>query len=94
MSIGRYNLCIKLIVCYKSYVKNEMLTTKQVLEALADKGITVSYPTVALWVRKGKFEGAERKEESRGAVWYIPRSSVENFKKPEIGRPAKVKIKR
>ncbi|MCA1623173.1 MAG: hypothetical protein LC768_03535 [Acidobacteria bacterium] len=57
----------------------------------AERGISVSYLTIALWVREGKFEVAERKEESRGAVWYIPRSSVENFKKPEIGRPLKSK---
>lgn len=89
MSIGRYQLFINIITCYKYSVKEEMLTTKQVLEALAENGIFVSYPTVALWVREGKFEGAERKDEARGAVWYVPRSSVENFKKPKIGRPKK-----
>lgn len=64
-----------------------MLTTKQTLELLAERGIKVSYPTVAFWVREGKFKGAELKEESRGAVWYIPRESVENFERPKIGRP-------
>lgn len=70
-----------------------MLTTKQTLKILAERGIDVSYPTVALWVREGKFAGAERREESRGAVWYIPQSAVENFKKPEVGRPAKLKVR-
>ena len=91
MSIAYYKLFINSIVCYKSFVKKEMLTTKQVLELLAEKGISVSYPTVALWVREGKFEGAERRDEARGAVWYIPRKSVENFKKPEMGRPSNKK---
>ncbi len=69
-------------------MKKEMLTTKEVLEFLAEKGIIISYPTVALWVREGKFEGAERKQESRGVVWYIPKKSVEKFEKPKIGRPS------
>ena len=69
-----------------------MLTTKQALKVLAERGIDVSYPTVALWVRNGKFEGAKLKEESRGAVWYIPQSAVENIKKPEIGRPVKERV--
>lgn len=65
----------------------EMVTTKQALELLKKRGINVSYPTVAWWVRTGKFEGAELVEESRGAVWRIPKSAVENFEQPKIGRP-------
>lgn len=68
-----------------------MLTTRQTLELLAKRGIKVSYPTVAQWVREGKFKGAKREETPRGAVWYIPKSSVEDFEKPEMGRPPKVK---
>lgn len=66
-----------------------IITTKQALEVLEGRGIKVSYPTIALWVRDGKFDGAKLKKESRGDVWYIPKSSVENFKKPEMGRPRK-----
>lgn len=70
-----------------------MLTTRQTLELLAERGIKVSYPTVAQWVREGKFKGAQLEETPRGAVWYIPKNSIENFEKPEMGRPRKIKGK-
>jgi|GEM_PF-1911040 len=91
MSIERYRLYDKNLDCAINLSVKERLTTKEALELLAERGIVVSYPTIALWVREGKFEGAEREETPRGAVWYIPRKSVEDFQKPEMGRPPKKK---
>ena len=68
----------------------EMVTTKEALKVLKGRGFTVPYPTLALWVREGRFEGAKLDESNpRGAVWYIPRASVEKFQPPERGRPPK-----
>lgn len=68
----------------------DMVTTKEALTILRGRGIEVPYPTLALWVRTGRFEGAQLDESNpRGAVWYIPRKAVEKFAPPERGRPAK-----
>ena len=68
------------------------VTTKEALVILRRRGIEVPYPTLALWVRGGRFQGARLDESSpRGAVWYIPRAAVESFTPPERGRPAKSK---
>jgi hypothetical protein len=64
------------------------VTTKQAQELLAERGITVSYPTIAQWVREGRFAGAERDETVRGPVWRIPVESVRRFEPPKAGRPA------
>jgi hypothetical protein len=72
----------------------DMLTTKEALDVLRKRGFDVPYPTIALWVRTGKFNGAELDEtNSRGPVWLIPRESVENFQPPERGRPPKAAAK-
>ena len=65
----------------------KMVTTNQALELLQERGISVSYPTVAQWTREGRFEGAEREETERGPVWRIPVASVKKFDPPKIGRP-------
>lgn len=72
-------------------MKSEMLTTKEAQKALEQRGISVAYSTVAYWVRTGKFKNAIQEETPRGAVWYIPKSSVDSFKQPEMGRPTKTK---
>lgn len=69
----------------------EMVTTKKALEILEQRGIDVSYPTVAQWVREGRFSGAIRDETERGPVWRIPLASVKSFEPPRMGRPAKAK---
>ena len=70
----------------------DMVTTKEALTILRGRGISVPYPTLALWVRTGRFEGAQLDESNpRGAVWYIPRKAVEKFEPPERGRPAQPK---
>jgi hypothetical protein len=76
-------------VCYKISVKNEKLTTKEAQKLLESRGIKVVYSTIAHWVRSGKFVDAVQEDTPRGAVWYIPRSSVENFQPPAPGRPPK-----
>jgi hypothetical protein len=68
-----------------------MVTTKEALKILRSRGLNVPYPTLALWVREGRFEGAKLEDNPRGAVWYIPRTSVEKFDPPERGRPPKAK---
>ena len=70
----------------------DKVTTKEALAILRDRGIDVPYPTLALWVREGRFEGAELDESNpRGAVWYIPRKAVEKFEPPKRGRAPKPK---
>ena len=63
------------------------VTTKKAQEMLAGRGIVVSYPTIAQWVREGRFDGAQRDETERGPVWRIPLRAVEKFEPPRIGRP-------
>lgn len=67
------------------------LTTKQAQKALAERGVTVSYPTIAQWVREGRFEGAVLDETERGPVWRIPVESVRKFEPPKAGRPPRAK---
>jgi hypothetical protein len=73
----------------------DMVTTKEALAILQKRGFDVPYPTLAFWVRTGRFDGAQLDEGNpRGAVWYIPRKSVEKFELPERGRPPKVSKKK
>jgi hypothetical protein len=73
----------------------DMVTTKEALAILQKRGFAVPYPTLALWVRTGRFEGAQLDESNpRGAVWYIPRKSVEKFEPPDRGRPPKASKKK
>ncbi len=67
----------------------KMITTKKVQELLGERGIEVSYPTIAQWVREGRFSGAVRDETERGPVWRIPLESVKSFEPPKMGRPSK-----
>lgn len=64
-----------------------MLTTKEAQAELAARGVEVSYSNLALWVRSGKFPGAESVETPRGAVWMIPAAAVRQFEPPPGGRP-------
>ena len=65
----------------------KMVTTKKAQEMLAERGISVSYPTVAQWTREGRFAGAELEETERGPIWRIPLDSVKAFEPPKVGRP-------
>jgi len=67
----------------------KMVTTKQALALLEARGIKISYPTIAQWVREGRFAGAELEETERGPVWRIPLKSVKGFEPPKMGRPHK-----
>jgi hypothetical protein len=75
--IGCYNFCLM-----------KTVTTKQAQELLAERGINVSYPTIAQWVREGRFNGALRDDTERGPVWRIPVDAVKKFEPPRAGRPA------
>ena len=70
------------------------ITTKQALALLQEMGVKVSYPTVAQWVREGRFNGAKLEDTERGPVWRIPVESVKGFEPPKMGRPRKVQGKR
>ena len=63
---------------------SKRLTTQQVAEKLKKP-----YPTVALWVRQGRFPHAEYEETPRGGVWWIPESDLVGFVAPKPGRPTK-----
>src|SRR3982751_5886589 len=69
----------------------EMVTTKKAQEILERRGIKIGYPTIAQWVREGRFESAVRDETERGPVWRRPVESVKNFESPKMGRPPKFK---
>ncbi|MCA1625028.1 MAG: helix-turn-helix domain-containing protein [Acidobacteria bacterium] len=49
--------------------------------------------TVKGWIRSGLFPNAKLEETIAGSVWLIPESDLENFKKPEMGRPKKTATK-
>ncbi len=56
---------------------------------LGERGIEVSYSNLALWVRSGKFKGAQLDTDNpRGGVWLIPADSIKNFEPPKAGRPS------
>jgi hypothetical protein len=66
----------------------KMVTTKQAKKILEERGISISYPTIAQWTREGRFAGAEREETERGPVWRIPVDVVKSFDPPKPGRPS------
>ena len=67
------------------------LSTTEAAQYLNSKGFKVSSVTVRLWCRQGKFPNAREEETPRGKFWLIPASDLNNFQKPEMGRPAKKK---
>jgi hypothetical protein len=67
--------------------KKEMLSSQQVAIEL-----NVPYSTIMLWLKQGRFSGAERDDTNpRGPVWLIPRSALVGFTVPKRGRPEKPK---
>jgi hypothetical protein len=67
--------------------KREMLTTQQVATEL-----NVPYSTIMLWLKQGRFPGAERDDTNpRGPVWLVPRSALDKVVTPKRGRPGKPK---
>jgi hypothetical protein len=65
----------------------KMVTTKKAQELLRERGIEISYPTIAQWTREGRFEGAVLEDTERGPVWRIPVEAVRTFEPPKVGRP-------
>jgi excisionase family DNA binding protein len=53
--------------------------------------VNTPYPTVAQWLRDGRVPGAELHNLGSMKVWLIPRDSLKDFKRPEMGRPKKAK---
>jgi excisionase family DNA binding protein len=51
--------------------------------------VNTPYPTVAQWLRDGRVPGAELHNLGSMKVWLIPRESLKDFKRPEMGRPKK-----
>jgi hypothetical protein len=67
--------------------KEKMLTTQQVAERL-----NRPYPTIALWVRQGRFKNAVAEETPRGRVWWVPESDLAELAKPKPGRPPNTEV--
>jgi hypothetical protein len=88
-SIGFYVFIWKYSLDRAINIYMDMVTTKRAQEMLEKRGIKASYPTIAQWVREGRFPGALRDETERGPVWRIPVESVRSFKSPAMGRPTK-----
>ena len=55
------------------------------------KKYEVNSYTVKGWIRSGLLPNAKLEETVAGSVWLIPEADLENFKKPEQGRPKKAK---
>ena len=61
-----------------------MLRTKEVAEILG-----AAESSVRMWVRKGRFPGAQERQSPRGPYWEIPDTALEGFKMRRAGRPRK-----
>lgn len=59
------------------------MTLKQVAEKF---GVAAS--TARLWQSQGYFPNAKLEETVIGPVWIVPKSDVNAFKPPAMGRPA------
>lgn len=66
--------------------KETLLKARQIAERLGVQPITVR-----VWLKDGKFPNAKLEQTPAGDVWLVPESDVENFNKPERGRPQKPK---
>ena len=63
------------------------LDTKQAIEVLAERGLVVTYTTLATWLQRGLIAGAKHAPTPRGPVWEIPEQSLREFQPPVVGRP-------
>lgn len=66
----------------------KMLTVREVAERIG-----AAIPTVTLWCRSGKLDGARQESSPYGDYWLIPEKSLEGVTVRGRGRPAKVKPK-
>jgi uncharacterized protein YjcR len=64
------------------------MTLKQVAERF---GVAAS--TARLWQSQGYFPNAKLEETVIGPVWLVPKSDVDAFEPPPMGRPAGKKTK-
>lgn len=76
-------------VHYYSFVMSE----KYLKASEVAKKYEVTSWAVKVWVKNGLFPNAKLEETVAGSVWLIPESDLVDFKKPEMGRPKKVKNK-
>ena len=51
------------------------------------KRYNVKPVTVKAWIKSGLLPNAKFEENIVGSMWLIPESDLENFQKPEMGRP-------
>jgi hypothetical protein len=70
-------------------MKKKDTTTLSVREV--SHRLSAPLSTVRLWAQQGRFAGAELKETPAGSYWSIPESSLDQFERPERGRPAKAR---
>jgi len=64
--------------------------SKELTSSQAAKQLGVDARLLRLWCQQGRFPNAYTKEESRGPVWIIPESDLNDFEPPKMGRPRKV----
>lgn len=55
------------------------------------KRYEVTSYAVKNWIKTGLLPNAKLEESIAGSVWLIPESDLENFVKPEMGRPKKMR---
>ncbi len=55
------------------------------------KQLKVKHVTVRAWLKRGLFPNAKLEETIAGKIWLIPKSDLEDFQLPAMGRPPKVK---
>ena len=68
-------------------MQEQLLTLRQVEAILAERwpDNPPSHSTVKLWVTQGRFPGAFL----HANVWAIPRTALDGFERPKLGRPRK-----
>ena len=67
------------------------MNEKELKASEVAKKFDVSPYTVKKWAREGLLPNARLEETVAGSVWLFPESDLENFTKPEMGRPKKRK---
>lgn len=66
---------------------HKMLTVRQVAERTG-----AAIPTVNLWCRSGRLEGAYQESSPYGDYWLIPEASIKGVMVRGRGRPPKPKV--
>ncbi len=76
---------------YKVYYYFEAMSEKYMKASEIAKKYEVTSYAVKNWIKTGLLPNAKLEESIAGSVWLIPESDLENFTKPEMGRPKKMR---